>query len=122
MVLHWDDDDYDNEDYGHNYDDDDAKDAQHSDDDDDDLRDDNGGAGFGGGPVTIIALAPLTNIATAMARAPELFRDRSKVARVVWMGGAVAAGGNATAWAEANAYYDPEAAAKVLSFGVPITM
>jgi pyrimidine-specific ribonucleoside hydrolase len=40
----------------------------------------------------------------------------------VWMGGAAAAGGNATSWAEANAFYDPEAAHVVLSAGLPITI
>ena len=73
-------------------------------------------------PITIIALAPLTNIAMALRRAPEAFADRTKLERIVWMGGALAGGGNATAWAEANAFYDPEAAAAVLSSGVPITM
>lgn len=40
----------------------------------------------------------------------------------MWMGGAAAAGGNATSWAEANAFYDPEAAHVVLSAGLPITI
>lgn len=70
--------------------------------------------------VTIIALAPLTNIATAFMRSPDVFKR--KCDRIVWMGGAVSCGGNATAWAEANAFYDPEAASIVLSSGLPITM
>lgn len=68
--------------------------------------------------VTVVCLAPLTNVAVAIRTEPELWR--SKVARLVWMGGAAAAGGNASAWAEANARYDPEAAHMVLSSGLPL--
>jgi inosine-uridine nucleoside N-ribohydrolase len=66
--------------------------------------------------VTIVALAPLTNIAKAIRS--DATTMRTKVDRIVWMGGAVAAGGNATSWAEANAFYDPEAAHIVLSSGL----
>ena len=52
--------------------------------------------------------------------APELCK--AKVERIMWMGGASSVGGNASAWAEANAAYDPEAAHIVLTSGVPITM
>ena len=38
------------------------------------------------------------------------------------MGGSAFSGGNASAWAEANAAYDPEAAHIVLTSGLPITM
>ena len=38
------------------------------------------------------------------------------------MGGATSVGGNATAWAEANARYDPEAAHIVLTSGIEIMM
>jgi inosine-uridine nucleoside N-ribohydrolase len=65
--------------------------------------------------ITIIALAPLTNLACALRHSPETVRK--KVSRVVWMGGACCAGGNATSWAEANSFYDPEAAHAVLSSG-----
>lgn len=70
--------------------------------------------------VTVIALAPLTNIAVAIRTDPALWR--SKLERLVWMGGAVARGGNATSWGEANARYDPEAAHIVLTSGLPIFM
>merc|ERR1712129_289825 len=38
------------------------------------------------------------------------------------MGGSVHSGGNSTAWAEANAYGDPEAAHIVLSSGLPLLL
>lgn len=69
-------------------------------------------------PITVVALAPLTNIAVAIRTEPALWH--TKVSRLVWMGGAVASGGNASVWAEANARYDPEAAHIVLSSGLPI--
>lgn len=67
-------------------------------------------------PVTIIALAPLTNIAQVLEQAPEV---TSKIERLAIMGGAVTVG-NATPVAEFNVYHDPEAAAIVFSAGVPI--
>jgi len=69
------------------------------------------------GPVVVVGLAPLTNIAVAFRMSPALWR--AKVERIVWMGGAVSGGGNATPWAEANARYDPEAAHIMLSSGLP---
>jgi inosine-uridine nucleoside N-ribohydrolase len=57
--------------------------------------------------ITIIALGPLTNIARAFQRDPEL---PSIVGRVVIAGGAVAVSGNYTAAAEFNIYCDPPAA------------
>lgn len=52
--------------------------------------------------------------------APSLCRE--KISRIVWMGGATSVGGNATAWAEANACYDPEAAHIVLTSGIQLMM
>jgi purine nucleosidase len=71
------------------------------------------------GTVTLCTLGPLTNIATAFARAPEI---AGKVHEIVMMGGACFEGGNITPSAEFNIYVDPEAADAVLSSGVPITM
>lgn len=72
-------------------------------------------------PLTLIALAPLTNIAMLVRMAPELVRRG--VREIVWMGGTLKSGGNASSWAEANAAYDPEAAHIVLSScGVPVLM
>ena len=74
--------------------------------------------------LALVALAPLTNIAAALRRDPAACA--AGLARVVWMGGAVFAGGNASAWGEANAAYDPEAAHIVITtlaaLGVPLTM
>lgn len=60
--------------------------------------------------VTIVALGPLTNIARAFQRDPEL---PYLVGRIVMMGGAVSAPGNITASAEFNVFCDPEAARAV---------
>ncbi|MEV7125017.1 nucleoside hydrolase [Streptomyces sp. NPDC093260] len=69
-------------------------------------------------PVTLIPTAPLTNIALLLRTHPEVTRN---IDRIVFMGGAVGAG-NATAVAEFNVWHDPEAAAILLTAGVPITM
>ena len=69
--------------------------------------------------VTLCCLAPLTNIALAMAREPRLAR---RLAGIVLMGGSIFEGGNITAAAEFNFYVDPEAAARVFSSGATITM
>ena len=69
-------------------------------------------------PVTIISLAPLTNIAILLRLHPEV---TDRIARVVMMGGAVGSG-NATAAAEFNVWHDPEAAAIVLGEGLDVLM
>jgi purine nucleosidase len=69
--------------------------------------------------VTLCCLAPLTNIALAMAREPRLAKH---LAGIVLMGGALSEGGNITAAAEFNFYVDPEAAARVFASGAAITM
>jgi pyrimidine-specific ribonucleoside hydrolase len=69
-------------------------------------------------PVTLIPTAPLTNIALLLRTHPEVTRN---IERIVFMGGAVACG-NATAVAEFNVWHDPEAAAVLLTAGVPTTM
>ncbi|MET9786644.1 nucleoside hydrolase [Streptomyces canus] len=69
-------------------------------------------------PVTLIPTAPLTNIALLLRTHPEVVRN---IERIVFMGGAVATG-NATPVAEFNVWHDPEAAAVLLTAGVPITM
>ncbi|WP_055525300.1 nucleoside hydrolase [Streptomyces graminilatus] len=69
-------------------------------------------------PVTLIPTAPLTNIALLLRTYPEVTRN---IERIVFMGGAVAVG-NATPVAEFNVWHDPEAAAILLTAGVPITM
>lgn len=62
------------------------------------------------GELTLVAIGPLTNVALAMARAPEL---PSLLRQIVVMGGSVDRG-NTTAVAEFNIHADPEAAAQVL--------
>ncbi|MDX3575698.1 MULTISPECIES: nucleoside hydrolase [unclassified Streptomyces] len=69
-------------------------------------------------PVTLVPTAPLTNIALLLRTHPEVTRN---IERIVFMGGAVTTG-NATPVAEFNVWHDPEAAAILLTAGVPITM
>jgi purine nucleosidase len=71
------------------------------------------------GDVTLCCLAPLTNIALAMTKEPRL---AGHLREIVIMGGAFSEGGNITPAAEFNVYVDPEAAARVLACGAPITM
>jgi purine nucleosidase len=67
--------------------------------------------------MTICALGPLTNIATALVLAPEI---AAAVAELVIMGGGTR--GNITPAAEFNIYCDPLAAAIVFASGLPITL
>lgn len=69
-------------------------------------------------PLTIIALAPLTNLALLIRTYPEVV---DRIGRIVFMGGSASVG-NASAVAEFNIWHDPEAAAIVFSSGVPLTM
>ncbi|MFM4821817.1 pyrimidine-specific ribonucleoside hydrolase RihA [Aeromonas hydrophila] len=69
-------------------------------------------------PVTLVPTGPLTNIALLLAAHPGL---KSKIARIVLMGGA-AGPGNWTPAAEFNIYVDPQAADMVFKSGLPITM
>lgn len=69
-------------------------------------------------PVTLVPLAPMTNIAVLVRMYPEVLAN---VERIVFMGGSASVG-NATAVAEFNTWHDPEAAEIVLTAGVPITM
>jgi len=69
-------------------------------------------------PVTVIALAPLTNIALLLQTAPEV---KAKIRKIALMGGAVEVG-NASPVAEFNILHDPEAADIVFGSGVPILM
>ncbi|CTQ50551.1 nucleoside hydrolase [Jannaschia donghaensis] len=71
------------------------------------------------GSVTLCPLGPLTNIATAFRRAPDIV---ARVARIVLMGGAYFEVGNITPAAEFNIYVDPEAAKIVFDAGVPLTV
>jgi purine nucleosidase len=69
--------------------------------------------------VTICAIGPLTNIATALLQAPQIC---ASVREIVLMGGAYFQRGNTTPVAEFNLYVDPDAAEIVFSSGVPIVV
>nr|WP_162491187.1 nucleoside hydrolase [Ketogulonicigenium vulgare] len=69
--------------------------------------------------VTLCTLGPLTDIAQAFRRAPDII---PRVKRVVSMGGAYFEVGNITPAAEFNIWVDPEAAKVVFGAGVPLTL
>lgn len=70
------------------------------------------------GGLTLIALGPLTNVAVAFRRYPDLPR---LLRRLLLMGGAIR-GGNRTPFAEFNILADPEAAALVFAAELPVVM
>lgn len=69
--------------------------------------------------ITLCPLGPLTNIATALQRAPEI---APKIQEIVLMGGAYFEVGNITPAAEFNIYVDPEAADIVFKSGIPLVV
>lgn len=69
------------------------------------------------GELTLVTLGPLTNVALALQKDPQLPR---RVKRVVSMGGCLTVPGNRTACAEANFYNDAQAADLVLRAGFPL--
>ena len=69
--------------------------------------------------VTLCLLGPLTNIATAFRKAPDII---NRVQEIVLMGGAYFEVGNFTPAAEFNIYVDPEAAEIVFRSGVPLVV
>ena len=71
------------------------------------------------GTVTLCPLGPLTNIASAFLKAPDIV---ARVQEVVLMGGAYFEVGNITPAAEFNIYVDPEAADIVFKSGVPLVV
>lgn len=68
--------------------------------------------------VTIIAIAPLTNVAQVLSVRPQL---KKKIDHITLMGGSSLVG-NMTPVSEFNMFVDPEAAKIVLDSGVPITI
>jgi inosine-uridine nucleoside N-ribohydrolase len=68
--------------------------------------------------VTLIPVGPLTNIGLLLARHPGI---EQRVERIVLMGGAIAEG-NVTPAAEFNIWADPEAAHRVFTSGIDVTM
>lgn len=74
------------------------------------------------GEVTLLSIGPLTNLALALCNDPHIAR---LVREVVVMGGAFGTKGrqgNITPHAEANFYYDPDAADAVLAANWPVTL
>ncbi len=69
--------------------------------------------------IVIVTLGPLTNLALAVDRAPQIAKN---VGRCVVMGGAPCVEGNVTPAAEYNIWVDPEAAGTVFHSGLPIEM
>ncbi len=67
--------------------------------------------------LTLCALGPLTNIALALIKAPDI---APCIKQIVLMGGGCFEGGNVTPAAEFNIYVDPHAAAIVFGSGVPM--
>src|SRR5690606_3560153 len=62
--------------------------------------------------VTLCALGPLTNLAMALVKAPDI---AGRIQEIVLMGGAYFEVGNITPAAEFNIYVDPEAAQTVFA-------
>jgi len=70
-------------------------------------------------PPVLVALGPLTNVALAAQKAPDILR---RLDRLIIMGGAISVAGNITPAAEFNFYVDPLAARMVLDSGPRITL
>jgi purine nucleosidase len=70
------------------------------------------------GRVTLCPIGPLTNVAQAILRAPDI---AGQIREIVLMGGAIGEG-NVTPAAEFNIYADPHAAKIVFEAGVKLTM
>lgn len=71
------------------------------------------------GQLEIVTLGPLTNLAMAILKEPELVQ---KIKHVYVMGGAGLTPGNITPLAEFNFYVDAEAVHTVLESGLPLTV
>jgi purine nucleosidase len=69
--------------------------------------------------LVIVTLAPLTNLALALAKKPSI---ATQVGRCVIMGGAPCCEGNVTPAAEYNIWVDPEAARMVMLSGIPVEL
>jgi pyrimidine-specific ribonucleoside hydrolase len=78
-------------------------------------------------PITIVAVGPLTNVAEAIQKVPEI---SANIAEIYVMGGAVKVEGNVgnsgvgiqNKYAEWNIYIDPVAANIVFESGIPIAL
>lgn len=75
-------------------------------------------------PLTVLITGPVSNLALALTREPEL---ANKIEEVVWMGGALHVDGNVRDYehdgsAEWNAYWDPPATHSLWQSRAPITL
>lgn len=78
-------------------------------------------------PVTVMVTGPLTTVATALEKAPEI---EAKIQKIVWMGGALNVSGNVEKSLEAgqdgsaewNVYWDPISATRVWQTQIEIIM
>ena len=71
------------------------------------------------GEITLVAIAPLTNVALAIRKEPHIIEALKEI---IIMGGAIRHEGNTTALAEFNTYVDPHAAQIVYQAGIPTTL
>jgi purine nucleosidase len=71
------------------------------------------------GEITLVAIAPLTNVALAIRKEPRIVEALKEI---IIMGGAIRHEGNTTALAEFNTYVDPHAAQIVYQAGIPTTL
>lgn len=71
------------------------------------------------GEITILAIGPLTNVALALLKAPQI---APQIKDIVLMGGAIHYPGNATPQSEYNVFCDPEAYDIVLRSGIEISL
>ena len=69
--------------------------------------------------ITLCPLGPLTNIGTALLKAPDI---ADRIAQIVLMGGAYFEVGNITPAAEFNIFVDPEAADIVFKSGIDLVV
>lgn len=70
------------------------------------------------GALNVVTIGPMTNLATALVKYPDLPR---LIRRVAFMGGATI-GGNCTPCAEYNIFADPEAAQIICKSDIPLVM
>src|ERR1041384_2318164 len=71
------------------------------------------------GEITLLAIAPLTNVALALRQEPRIVEALKEI---IIMGGAIRHEGNTTALGEFNTYVDPHAAQIVYHAGIPTTL
>ena len=71
-----------------------------------------------GGDLRVLTLGPMTNVAAALLKYPDL---ADRIHSLVFMGGAMGVG-NVTPAAEYNIYADPDAARIVINSGIHVTM